>query len=219
MAENNNDPQLDLAEIVEIAPDDLSDDQKIFLETNVDDLTDEQATTFGLKKTPPPPVEPEVRTKPPAKKPDEPPTPLEEEDDPEDVATIGRVVTKTIKPLQEQIERQTESLQATKNENEVDTLIREKPEFAPYRSRILTYMKHPAYLNIPAENIAMMPNVAGKDLMKLGAEKEREAAGAAADSKGAGGTARKAEGGGKNWLKASKEEFEAEKARVMGRQV
>lgn len=218
MAEdNNNDPQLNLEEIVEIAPDDLSDGQKTFLETKVDDLTDEQVETFGLKRPPPPPVEPEVRNKPPAKKPkgDEPPVKPGEEIDPEDAATIGKVVAEAIKPLQEQIGRQTEGLQANTDAKEVDGLIREKPEFEPYRGQILAYMKHPSYSNVTALNIAKI--VAGDDLMKLGAQKEREAAGEVAKTKGAGGTARRSEGGGKDWSKVSKEEFEAKRTEVMGR--
>ena len=214
MAEDNNEPQFNLEEVVEVAPDDLSDDQKTFLESNVDNLTDEQAKSFGLTKTPPPPVEPEVRTKPPAKKGEEPPTPPDDEVDPEDAATIGKVVDKRLKPLQERLEQQNATIQERADAAEVDDLIREKPEFEQYRGKILTYMKHPAYSNVPAKNIARI--VAGDDLMKLGAQKEREAAEEVAKTKGVGGTARKIEGGGKDWLKASKEDFQAERARVMG---
>lgn len=217
MPEPANDSQFDLKEIVEIAPDALSDEQKTFLETKVEDLTDEQAESFGLKKAPPPPVEPELRKKPPAKKPDEPPTKLDDEVDSEDAAMIGKVVAKAIKPLQDQIAGQTEGLQANTDAKEVDALIREKPEFESYRDKILVYMKDPSYSNIPAGNIAKI--VAGDDLMKMGAEKEREAVTDTAKTKGVGGTARKPEGEGKNWLTATKEEFEAKRAEVLGRRV
>ena len=217
MPEPNNDPQFNLEEVVEIAPDDLSNEQKTFLESNVDDLTDDQVATFGLKRTPPPPVEPEVRTKPPAKKDEEPLAPPDDEVDPEDAATIGKVVDKRLRPLQERLEQQSATIQERTDAAEVDELVREKPEFEPYRGRILAYMKHPSYSNVTALNIAKI--VAGDDLMKLGAQKERDAAVEAANTKSPGGTSRKPEGGGKDWLNAPKEEFEAERARVMGRQV
>ena len=48
--ENNNPPELNLEEVVEVAPEELSDDQKTFLEENKGDLSDEQAEKFGITK-------------------------------------------------------------------------------------------------------------------------------------------------------------------------
>jgi len=219
MPEDNNNPQLNLEEVVEVAPDDLSDEQKTFLADNVDDLTDEQAETFGLKKSPPPPVEPEVRSKPPEKKPEDDDTlpPLPDEIDPEDAKTIGAVVDRRLKPLQDEMQRQTATVKERADVTEVDNFIRENPQFDKYRGKMLTYMKHPAYSNIPAQNIARI--VAGDDLVKMGAEKEREAAGKANESRGIGSSARQSKGGGKDWLKASKEEFDKQRAEVMGMDV
>ena len=219
MPEDNNDTQFDLQEVVEVAPNEVSDEQKAFLQENVGDLTDDQIESFGLKKIPPPPAEPEVRRKPPAKKDEEPPAPPDVVVDPEDEATIGNVVDRRIQPLKEQLERQTNATQEQVNATEVDDLIREKPEYAPYRSKILTYMRHPDYSNIPAENIVMMPNVAGDDLMKIGAKKEREAAEEARRSKEPGSGGRPLPEGSKDWLKASDEEFQSKLAEVRGMEV
>ena len=49
----------------------------------------------------------------------------------------------------------------------------------------------------------------------MGAQKEREAAKKAADTKG-GGTPLKKQGGAIDWGKVSKEEFEAQRTKVMG---
>ena len=209
MPDDNNDPQLNLEEVVEVAPDDLSDEQKVFLEENKTDLTDEQAVSFGIEREPEGPAEPEVRTasKPPASDDGKPPV-ADNEIDPDDEAMVGKVISRRLKPLEDQVKAQTDQV-------EVDGFIRENPEYSKYRGKILTYMKHPAYSNIPANNIAKI--VAGGDLMKLGAQKEREARENADKSTGAGVSARTPKGGTKDWGTASKEAFEAKRIEVMSR--
>src|SRR3990167_4590996 len=132
-----------------------------------------------------------------------------EEINPDDEQVIKKVVEKRIKPV-------ADILQRVKDEQEVDAFLRVKHELSKYRDVIIKYVQHPAYANIPVYNIAAM--VTTKDLQALGAEKEREAAKKAKDTGGDGGTQRKATSGKTDWAKASKEEFEAQKAIILGQQ-
>ena len=133
-----------------------------------------------------------------------------EDIDETDVKVIGSIVEKQTASVKK-------ALQEQKDQLEVDDFISKKPEFAKYKPVILKYLKHDVYSKIPVKNIAAM--VAADDLVRLGAKKEREAQ-AKADSTKTGGTiARKPEGGTTDWSRASKEDFEAHKRRVMGQQV
>jgi len=212
----NDDPaeEVTLESVVDVAPEDLTDDQKTVLNENADDLTDEQKETFKdvLEKKEEPidadEVKVETRTEP-KKKPEE-PEPDEEEVDPEDEKTIGKIVDKRLGAV-------TDDLRATKDQLEVDALLRDRPELSKYRGVILKHMKHPAYQNIPAHNIAAM--VAAKDQQAIGAKKEREAADKANKTKGGGTSARKPGGGAIDWAKATPEEVAAQKNKILGRQV
>ena len=220
MPEGNNDPQLNLEEVVEVAPESLSDGQKSFLEEHKEDLTDEQAETFGIEREPKPPedTEPEVRSKVTTPKKDEEPTPSGgDEVDPDDEATIGRVVDRKLKPFTEQRERETQETQEIKNQVEVDSFIRENPEYKGYREKMLIYARHPDYSNAAIRNLALI--VSGEDSQKLGAQKEREAREEADKTKGAGSSARTPKGGEKDWSGATQEEMDAKKAEVLDRRV
>jgi hypothetical protein len=153
-------------------------------------------------------IEPEVRGTGPEPTPE--PKKEEGEDEevlPEDKKVISRVVSEALSPLQKQLQEQADQAELT-------NFVTENPEYAKYKQSITVYMKHPAYRNIPVKNIAAI--VASKDLQKIGAQKEREAQAAANATKGGGSSARVAPGG-KDWTKASKEEFEAKRAEVFGR--
>jgi hypothetical protein len=126
---------------------------------------------------------------------------------PEDVKVIGGIVEK-------QLAGTKKMLQDTQDRLEVEGFVAEKPEFAKYKGTILKYLQHPAYNQIPVENIASM--VAAKDLMKMGAVKEREAQARADATKGGGTTARTPGGGTTDWSKAPKGDFEAQKRIVLG---
>lgn len=131
----------------------------------------------------------------------------EEEDiDDEDKKRISKIVQKEVGGKLVEIE----------NKAEVQAFVASKPEFAKYQGVILKYMAHPDYANIPVHNIAAI--VASKDMMKIGAAKEREAQQKVASTKSPGNSVRKLEGGAKDWHSASKEDFEAQKAKVLGRQ-
>jgi len=155
-------------------------------------------------------VEIETRGAEPPKKPEE-PTGDEEEVDPDDKKTISKVVKDELAPITEQLSR----VKKLENQTEVNAFLAGKPEFNKYRGVILKYMDHPSYSLVPVQNIAAI--VAAKDLQKMGAEKERQANQKAKETQGGGSTARKPTGK-TDWLGASKEEFEAQKSKVLGRQ-
>ena len=132
----------------------------------------------------------------------------EDEDlDPDDEKTISKVVDKKLSPLQTQIQKQN-------NEIEANSYIVDNPEFAKYKPVILKYMTHSSYKNIPVKNIAAI--VSANDMQKIGASKERVATKKAADTKSKGTQARKAKGGKTDWLTASKEDYEKKLAQVKG---
>lgn len=159
--------------------------------------TEEEDVEIDLDK-----VTPETRRQRQEEKKDE----EEEEIDPDDEKRINKIVDKKIGSKLTEIE----------NKSEVQAFINSKPEFAKYEGVILKYMAHPDYANIPVHNIAAI--VASKDLIKIGAAKEREAQKKVAETKSPGTTVRKVDGGSKDWRTASKEDFEAQKAKVLGRQ-
>ncbi len=224
MADTDETPELNLEEVVETDPSELSDDQKSFLEEHKSDLTPEQAEKFGIKQEDEKPedIDPEVRG---GKKTDEPDDKNkgkkkdgeEEEEggdediDPDDKATINKVVDEKLKPVSGALER----LQKLEDEKEVDTFLQSKPEFSKYRTSILKHISHPAYKQIPVHNIATM--VAAKDLEKIGAQKERDAQKKVNETKGNGTGGRK-QSGKVDWSTASPEEYAAKRAEVLGQQ-
>lgn len=147
--------------------------------------------------------EPETRTETEKKKDKE----DEDDVDPDDAKTIEKVVDKKLSPLQAQIQKQN-------NEIEANSYISDNPEMAKHKPVILKYMAHPAYKNIPVKNIAAI--VSSSDQQKIGAKKERVAAKKAADTKSKGTQARKPKGGKVDWLKAPKADYDKKLAEVKG---
>lgn len=103
------------------------------------------------------------------------------------------------------------------NKMEIASFVGAKPEYAKYKDSMLKYMNHPAYSNVPVQNIAAI--VASKDMQKIGAAKEREAQRTVAETKSPGSNFRKPTTAKTDWLTASKEEFEAQKSAVLGRPI
>jgi hypothetical protein len=141
---------------------------------------------------------------------DEPAEP--EEVAPEDKETISKIVDEKLKSVSETLK----DVQAIKDRQEVDALISSSPEYSPYKESILKYAAHPAYKNVPIKFIASA--LAAKDLQKVGAQKEREARKQTEETKGDGTQFRKPSEGKTDWRTVSKEDFEAQKAKVLGRQ-
>lgn len=157
----------------------------------------EEEVTIDLEK-----ITPEVRRQREEEKKEE----EEEEIDYDDQKRISKIVQREVGSKLVEME----------NKSEVQAFVASKPEFAKYQGVILKYMAHPDYANIPVHNIAAI--VASKDLMKIGAAKEREAQDKVNKTKDSGTTVRKLESQSKDWHTASKEDFEAQRNKVLGRQ-
>lgn len=189
--------ELNLEEITTKEPDQLTEDEKSFLNDNKDQLGEDVAKKYGIDKTPEP-IVPQTRFQDQQKDDDG-----EDGDiDPDDEKTISKVVDKKLRQQQDQAE--------------LNAFIVENPEFSKYKTAIETYMKHPTYNNIPVANIAAI--VAHKDLMKLGAQKEREAQKRASDTKNNVNNSSRADTKkGTDWGSASPEAVAQKRAEVLGR--
>ena len=179
---------LTLDQVDSFEPDNLEDTQKAFLEEHKEELSEEQREKFGitLEEAPidPAKIKIKVRHKT-AKQPIKPTTAAgasdDDEVDPEDAATIGKIVDKKTAPF---IKQQ----QKLADENAVDTYIGANPDFKKYRAVALKYMGNPAWQNVPVK--AIFSYIGSDDLMKIGARKEREAQKQAAETRSGGHTAR-----------------------------
>src|SRR3990167_1343847 len=205
--------ELVLEDVTAKAPDTLAENETAFIKEHVSELTDEQKETFKSvlevkeekkEKKEEEEVKPEYRFTPQKK---EETTEEEEEVDPEDKKVIGKVVNKELKPVRDSLEQQSQVL-------EVDSFIVSRPEAQQYRTKMLAYMKAEHYNALPVHVIYKI--VAGDDLEKIGAEKERKAREQAEATRTDGSSARPTESGGKDWSKASKEEVAAQKAKIFG---
>lgn len=125
---------------------------------------------------------------------------------PEDEKVIGKVVSKYLNPI---IEKQIKE----EDEQEIATFLTNNPEFKPYADKVRKFSQHESRKNIPIESIFY--EVAGKDLMKIGADKARKADKEAKDSGAGGGNNRGgSDGGSKSVWDMTPEEFEKEQQKV-----
>lgn len=146
-------------------------------------------------------IDPEVKEYKPAEV-----KPSEEDDvDEEDKARIEKIIEK----------KYGGDIDTIKKKVELDSFFGANPEFSKYRKAVEIYKAHPTYSGIPVHNLAAM--VAAKDMQKIGAAKERQVQRDVAETRSPGGQTRKPDGESTNWLKMSKDEFEAKKAEVLGR--
>ena len=121
----------------------------------------------------------------------------DDEIDPADRKVIAQVVTPMLKPLLEK------SLQA-EDEAEVSDFLKANPDFKPYEAKARQWMTHPSRRNLPIKSIFY--EVAGDDLMKIGAKRAKDAEDEANRSGAGGGNSRGSEGG-TSVKDLSKEEF------------
>ena len=140
-----------------------------------------------------------------------------DEVDPEDIKTIGGIVDKQTAGVRQQ-------LQETQDKLEVDAYLKDNPDFAKYRPVMLKYINwvDPKDGSKPFQRLAISDVAAiaaSKDLVKIGAKKERDAQAKADATKTKGSPARTPVGGRTDWQKASKDQFEAQKNKVMGRDI
>ena len=219
-AQDNNDTlELTLDTVVELESDALSDEQRTFLEENKDSLDDGQREKFGIEASVNyDELEIETRTiKETDEKPTDPADPVDPEDgdvDLDDLKAIKKIISKETQPIAQQQQKQVQRLQGVVDTAEVNEYLRQQPELEKYRKSILKHMSHPSYSDIPVRHIAAM--VSAKDQQKIGAIKEREATKKADDTKNLGTGARKPTGDAKNWGTAPVEEFNAQRAEVLG---
>jgi len=130
----------------------------------------------------------------------------EDEDEiaPEDEALISKVVAKRFAPL-------LEKTMADEDSKEISDFLSENPEFKPYEAKARKYISHPSRRHLPISSIFY--EVAGKDLMKLGAERGRKADEEARQTQTGGGSGRGGNEGKKIW-NMSPQEFAAEQEKV-----
>ncbi len=204
--------ELILEDVTAKAPEELAENETTFIKEHAEELTDEQKETFKdvlevkeEKEEEEEEVKPEYRYTPSKEEEEK----EEEEVDPEDKKLIGKVVSKELKSVNDRLEQQSQVL-------EVDSFITTRPEAKPYRTKMLTYMKAEHYNALPAHVIFKI--VAGDDLEKIGAEKERTAREQAEATRTAGSSVRPTGSAGKDWSKASKEDIAAQKAKIFGYQ-
>ena len=130
----------------------------------------------------------------------------EDEDDeinPDDEKVITRVLSKKLQPL-------FEDKMKAEDHAEVSEFIATHPEFAPYENKVRKFMQHESRRNLPIKSIFY--EVAGDDLIKIGAERERKATEKAGHGSTGGGSAR---GGlSKNDWDMTPEEFQAKKEHI-----
>ena len=194
--------ELTLETVTAIAPEELTEEHTAFLKEHAEELTDEQKIVFKdvleVKKED---IKEEEELD-------------EDEIDPEDKKTIGKVVDRELKAVKKQLSEQQQTTKTIQDQSEVDSFIASRPEAKSYRTKMLTYMKAEHYNALPAHVIYNI--VAGDDLEKIGAEKERVAREQAEATRTGGSSVRPTGSGGKDWSKATTEEIAAKKAEIYG---
>lgn len=139
-------------------------------------------------------------------KPEEKPNDTEgDEIDPEDEAKISKIVKKQVG---DQVQELTKRIA-------IDSFVSAHPEMAKYKGAAEKYLNHPTYSGIPIHNIFAI--VSSKDAQKIGAAKERAAQRRVAETSVPGTTTRKPTIETQDWRTAPKDQFEAQKAKVLGR--
>lgn len=103
-----------------------------------------------------------------------------EDDDDLDIADKKIIDNRVKKVLSPFIEKQMQDEDA----QEIANFVKQNPDFSPYADKVKKFASHPSRKDMPIESIFY--EVAGKDLLKLGAERAKKAADEAKES-GAGG--------------------------------
>ena len=124
---------------------------------------------------------------------------------PQDEKLISKVVAEKFSPLIEK------HLQA-EDAQEVSSFIKDNPDFAPYEKKVSEFMKHESRRHLPIKSIFY--EVAGDDLLKIGAERARQADNEAKQTQTGGGSNRGGNAPKSAWS-MTKEEFEAEQLKVL----
>lgn len=128
---------------------------------------------------------------------------------PEDEALVSKVVDKKLEPLLKE-RREAE------DKADVEAFVAANPDFAKYKAKVLRYIQHPSRANLPVESVFY--EVAGPDLMKIGAKRAQAADDEAKKGRTGGGGSRSV-GGSKPVSEMTDAEFQAmqETVRQKGR--
>lgn len=122
----------------------------------------------------------------------------EDDIDPEDKDLIDGRVNKILKPI---IDREA----ANEDKQEIATFVAANPDFKPYADKVFKYAQHASRRNIPLE--ALFYEVAGPDLLKIGADRARSADKEANKTQAGGGSDQGGGGAEKNVWDLTPEEF------------
>ncbi len=133
---------------------------------------------------------------------------LDEDDlDPNDTKLISKVVEKRLKPLFEKTMQE-------EDEQEIKDFLKDNPDFAKFEGKARKFMQHESRKHLPIKSIFY--EIAGDDLLKIGAEREKKAQEEAKHSGTGGGSSRETDKKEKAVWDMTPEEFEAQKMRVRG---
>jgi hypothetical protein len=128
----------------------------------------------------------------------------DEEVAPEDEALINKVVSKTFAPI-------IDKTLAAEDEQEIQSFLKDNPDFKPFEAKARRYMQHPSRRQLPVKSIFY--EVAGDKLLKIGADRGKAADEKAKNTQTGGGSNRAGEGAKSDW-DLPKDEFEAKQERV-----
>lgn len=118
--------------------------------------------------------------------------------DPEDAELISKVVDKKLEPLMKE-------QQAKADDAEVQAFLASNPQFKKYEAKARRYMAHPSRANLPVSSIFY--EVAGPDLLKLGAKMASAADAEAKAKETAGGSGGRTMAGEKSVSEMTDQEF------------
>jgi len=121
---------------------------------------------------------------------------------PDDEALIKRVVAPMLQPVLEKTLR-------AEDEQEIKEFLTLNPDFKPFEAKARRFMQHPSRRQLPIKSIFY--EVAGDQLLKIGADRKAKADEKAKQTQTGGGSNRAGEGEGRSDWELSKEEFEAKK--------
>lgn len=105
----------------------------------------------------------------------------EDEDymDPDEKKAIARHVNRILDPI---LKKQMQD----EDNQEIDSFIKQNPDFSPYIDKVKKFSQHESRKNLPIQSLFY--EVAGPDLLRLGAKRAKKAGDEAKDSTAGGGT-------------------------------
>lgn len=118
-----------------------------------------------------------------------------------------KLILDTVMPILEPVLKERADAQ---DSQELKTFLDANKDFKPYEAKIRKYMQHPSRAHLPIESIAY--EVAGKDLLAIGAKRGKQADEKAKETTTGGGSA--AGGGEKSVWDLTPAEFEAQQQKV-----